>query len=98
VLGDGDEPPASATALIGELRLLVPMKGIIDVDAERGRLEKQCQKLDAELKRARGTLGNPNFVNNAPPDVVALETQREADFERQIAQLSEQLARLDELA
>ncbi len=39
VLADGDEPPAAATALLGEMRLLVPMKGIIDVDAERARLD-----------------------------------------------------------
>jgi len=98
MLGDGDEPPASATALLDELRLLVPMKGIIDVDAERQRLGKQRDKVDAELKRARGKLGNPKFVNNAPADVVTQERQREAEFERQIAQLSEQLARLNELA
>jgi len=98
VLGDGEEPPASATALLDELRLLVPMKGIIDVDAERQRLAKQRDKIDAELQRARAKLGNPNFVNNAPADVVTQEKQREAEFERQIVQLGEQLDRLDELA
>jgi valyl-tRNA synthetase len=97
-LAVGEEPPASATALLDELRLLVPMKGIIDVDAERQRLEKQRDKVDVELQRARGKLGNPNFVNNAPPDVVTQEKQRESEFERQIAQLSEQLDRLSELA
>jgi len=98
ILGNGEEPPASATALLDELRLLVPMKGIIDVDAERQRLEKQRGKVDAELKRARAKLGNPNFVNNAPADVVTQEKQREAEFERQIVQLGEQLARLNELS
>ena len=98
VLGDGDKPPASATALLDELRLLVPMKGIIDVDAERQRLAKQRDKIDAELKRARAKLGNPNFVSNAPADVVTQEKQREAEFERQIVQLGEQLDRLDEFA
>jgi len=98
VLSDGEEPPASATALLDELRLLVPMKGIIDVDAEKQRLEKQRNKVEAELQRARSKLGNPNFVNNAPADVVTQEKQREAEFERQIVQLGEQLERLDELA
>jgi valyl-tRNA synthetase len=97
MLADGEEPPASATALLDNVRLLVPMKGIIDVDAERQRLEKQRDKVDAELKRARGKLGNANFVKNAPADVVAQEKQRESEFERQIAQLSEQLERLNEL-
>ena len=97
LLADGEEPPAAATALIDELRLLVPMKGMIDVDAERTRLGKQLDKLQADLARARSKLDNPNFVNNAPADVVTQEKQRAADFERQIAQLNEQLEKLDEL-
>jgi valyl-tRNA synthetase len=96
VLG-ADEPPASATALLGDMRLLVPMKGVIDVDAERARLQKQQQKLQAELARMLGKLGNEKFVNNAPADVVAKERQRAAEVEKAIAQLAEQVAKLDEL-
>jgi valyl-tRNA synthetase len=84
-------------ALLDELRLLVPMKGLIDVDAERKRLEKQLGKVQADLDRARAKLDNPRFVNNAPADVVTQEKQRAADFERQIAQLGEQLEKLDAL-
>ncbi len=97
LLADGEEPPAAATALLDETRLLVPMKGMIDVEAERKRLGKQMDKLQADLGRARSKLDNPNFVNNAPADVVTQEKQRAADFERQVAQLSEQLEKLDEL-
>jgi valyl-tRNA synthetase len=97
LLGDGEEPPAAATALLDQLRLLVPMKGIIDVDAERKRLGKQLEKLRTDLDRARAKLDNPNFVNNAPANVVTQEKQRAAEFERQAAQLSEQLEKLDEL-
>ena len=98
VIANGEKPPASATALLGDMRLLVPMKGVIDVDAERARLEKQKTRVTAELGKAQGKLGNENFVNNAPADVVAQEQQRAADFEKQIGQLSEQLAKLDELS
>ena len=97
LLGEGEEPPAAATALLDELRLLVPMKGMIDVDAERKRLGKQLEKVQTDLDRARSKLDNPNFVNNAPADVVTQEKQRAADFERQIAQFSEQLEKLDDL-
>ena len=97
LLADHEEPPAAATALLDELRLLVPMKGMIDVDAERRRLGKQMDKVQADLGRARAKLDNPNFVNNAPADVVTQEKQRAAEFERQAAQLSEQLEKLDEL-
>jgi valyl-tRNA synthetase len=97
LLADGEEPPAAATALLDETRLLVPMKGMIDVDAERKRLGRQMDKVQADLSRARGKLDNPNFVNNAPADVVTQEKQRAAEFERQAAQLSEQLEKLDDL-
>ena len=96
-LSDDEQPPTSATALLGEMRLLVPMKGLIDVDAERGRLEKQRDRVNADLARARGKLANEKFVSNAPTDVVTQERQRAADFERTLAQLSEQLEKLDDL-
>jgi valyl-tRNA synthetase len=96
-LGNGEEPPASATALLDEMRLLVPMKGLIDIDAERGRLGKQLDKVETDLKRSQGKLSNDKFVNNAPADVVTQERQRVVEFERQITQLTEQLQKLDEL-
>ena len=96
-LGDGEEPPAAATALLGDTRLLVPMKGLIDVDAEATRLEKQIQKVDTDLARTRGKLDNANFVNNAPAEVVTQEKQRAVDFEKTMAQLVEQLEKLTEL-
>jgi valyl-tRNA synthetase len=97
VLTDGEEPPASATALLGDMRMLVPMKGVIDVDAERARLEKQKQKAEADLAKTQAKLGNDKFVNNAPADVVTQERQRAVDFEKTIAQLDEQLEKLAEL-
>ncbi len=97
VLADGEEPPSSATALLGELQLLVPMKGVIDVDAERARLQKQMQKIQIEIQKANGKLGNDKFVNNAPAAVVSQERERLADFERQLKQFDEQFARLDTL-
>ena len=98
ILDDDDEPPAAATALLGELRLLVPMQGIIDVDAERARLEKQQTRLRADLDRIRGKLDNPGFVNNAPRQVVTNETARAAEIAKSIAQLTEQLEKLSDLA
>jgi valyl-tRNA synthetase len=97
-LADGEEPPAAATALLGDMRLLVPMKGLIDVDVERARLDKQLDKVQTEQARATGKLGNESFVNNAPADVVTQERTRAAEFENTIAQLTEQLSKLDELS
>jgi valyl-tRNA synthetase len=97
ILAADSEAPASATALLGDMQLKVPMKGVIDVDAERSRLQKQKQKVEADLARTEGKLGNASFVNNAPPEVVAQEREREADFRKTIAQLDEQLGKLAEL-
>ncbi len=96
-LADADEPPASATALMGDVRLLVPMKGLIDVDAERARLDKQIAKTQAELNKANGKLSNEKFVNNAPPAVVTQEQERKAEFENTLAQLTEQREKLADL-
>lgn len=97
-LEEGEQPPAAATALLGDMRLLVPMKGLIDVDAERARLKKQQDKVNVDLQRSSGKLSNKNFVNNAPPEVVSQEKERIVEFERTIAQLAEQIEKLDELA
>jgi valyl-tRNA synthetase len=63
------------------------MKGVIDVDAERARLEKQLEKVSVDLAR----------TNDAPVDVVTKEKQRAADFEKTISQLKEQLEKLADL-
>jgi valyl-tRNA synthetase len=93
----GEDAPPSATALLGSMRLLVPMAGLIDVAAEQSRLGKQREKTDIDLGRARAKLANENFVNNAPESVVTQEKERVIAFEQQIAQLDEQLARLETL-
>ena len=92
---DANEPaPASATALLGDMRILVPMKGVIDVDAELGRLQKHRERAVADLSRCRGKLDNDNFVSNAPVEVVDKERARAAELERQIAQLEQQIDKL----
>ena len=96
-LGNGEGPPQAAAALLGELRILVPMAGLIDVEAELARLEKRRAKVDQELAKATGKLGNSKFVQNAPPAVVAQEEQRVADFKRELAQLEEQRERVASL-
>ena len=96
-LEPAEEPPLSATALLSSMRLLVPMAGIIDVDAEKARISKQRERIATDLARSQGKLGNEKFVNNAPVDVVTQEKQRVTEFERQISQLDGQLKRLDTL-
>jgi valyl-tRNA synthetase len=86
--------PESATALVGELSILVPMAGLIDVAAEVERLSKLRAKAQQELDKTRAKLSNENFVRNAPSEVVQTERERQVDFERQVTSLTEQLERL----
>ena len=95
ILDATEDAPNSATALMDDMRLLVPMAGLIDVDAERQRLAKLKTKVEAELQKAEGKLANQNFVNNAPEAVVAQERGRVDEFTRQLTQIREQLEKLD---
>ena len=68
------DAPESATALMGELTLLVPMAGLIDPAAEIERLDKRIAKTrDGDRARRSAKLGNENFVRNAPPEVVVTQ-------------------------
>jgi len=96
-LDAGASAPPSATALLGGMKILVPMAGLIDVAAECERLEKSRGKLTGELEKLRGRLSNKGFVDKAPEAVVAKERQRADDIERDLSQLDDQLERLKTL-
>jgi valyl-tRNA synthetase len=93
VLAAGETAPPSASAVVGNMTLLVPMQGLIDPAVELARLQKKQEKNQQEIKRALAKLENPNFVNNAPPEVVATERERIAQFEK----VNESLARQIEI-
>lgn len=72
----GEEPPVSATSLVGDLEIHVPMAGLIDKDAELARLNKELDKLQKDLERVEAKLNNPSFVDKAPNEVVQKEQAR----------------------
>jgi valyl-tRNA synthetase len=86
--------PASAAAMVGELKLLVPLEGLVDLDAERTRLDKEIKRVEAEIGKCNGKLGNATFVQNAPAAVVEQERQRLAEWTTQLNGLREQRAKL----
>ncbi len=96
-LAAGESAPESATAIVGELTLLVPMAGLIDPKAEIERLTKRIAKNESDIAKLKAKLGNENFVRNAPPDVVAADRARVAELEAQNAGLAAQLARVRRL-
>jgi valyl-tRNA synthetase len=96
-LAGGETAPQAAAALLGNMNILVPMAGLIDVDAELERLGRRQNKLEQELDRATAKLGNENFVRNAPAEVVTQERARVEEFKRELAQLADQLKRVASL-
>ena len=88
----GEEAPASATALVGEMEIMIPMAGLIDKDAELARLSKAADKLNQDLKRTEGKLNNESFVSKAPAAVIEKEKAKMADAKMQLAKIEEQAA------
>ncbi|MBA3535661.1 MAG: valine--tRNA ligase [Tatlockia sp.] len=68
--------PVSASAVVGEMELLIPMAGLIDKDAELLRLQKEIAKLDKDISLAEGKLNNPKFTDKAPADIIAKEKEK----------------------
>jgi len=97
-LDDGEEAPPAALALVGELRLLVPLAGVIDLEAERGRLERERRRLEQDLHKTRSKLAQESFRERAPAAVVVKEEERLKELESALLQLSEQEERLRRLA
>ncbi|WP_417595411.1 valine--tRNA ligase [Oceanospirillum sp.] len=96
-LEDDEEAPMSATKLVGKMEVLVPMAGLIDKDAELGRLTKEMEKLQKEVGRLEGKLGNDKFVASAPEEVVAKEREKLASAQSSQAKLQEQYKKIEAL-
>jgi valyl-tRNA synthetase len=86
--------PESATALVGDMKVLIPMAGLIDKDAELARLGKEVEKLRLEISRCEQKMQNPNFVERAPAQVVAKERQRIEELHSAMDKLQEQRSRI----
>jgi len=96
-LNEGDSAPESAIALVGDMKILIPMAGLIDKDAELARLEKEIQRIEKELPRIEGKLGNAAFVDKAPADVIAKEREKLAALQSSLKNLNEQFAKIKAL-
>ena len=93
-LENTESAPVSATALVGNLEILVPMAGLIDKDAELTRLGKEIEKLGKDLSRIEGKLSNASFVDKAPAEVVAKEREKLAEQQAAMEKLQEQEKRI----
>jgi valyl-tRNA synthetase len=96
-LEPGDDAPESATALVGEMKLLIPLSGLIDKEAEMERLAKELERKTGELERCEKKLSNASFVDRAPAAVVDKEQSKALDLKTAISSLKEQQQKIQSL-
>ncbi|MDT8331254.1 valine--tRNA ligase [Roseomonas gilardii] len=90
----GEPPKGVAQAVLGEATIMLPLAGIIDIDAERARLAKERGKAEAEAKKIAAKLDNADFVARAKPEVVEENRERLAAAQAEIARLEAALGRI----
>ena len=94
VLPAGDPGPESATCLVGEMQVLIPLAGLIDKDAELARLNKEIDRLGKDVERTAAKLQNPSFVEKAPAAVVQKERDKLEETRSALTKLQEQAAKI----
>jgi valyl-tRNA synthetase len=96
-LTEKDDAPESATALVREMKILIPLAGLIDKDAELARLAKEIGKIQVNVDKTTSKLVNKNFIDKAPAAVVEKERERLTEMTRSIEQLKEQAEKISAL-
>ncbi len=88
------KPGLSASAVISGAEIFIPLEGLIDVEQERGRLQKELGGLKEQLERLSKKLANADFLKNAPKDVIEKDRARKTDIEERVEKLNNNLEQL----
>ena len=91
---DGAMPKGAAQLVLDEATLVLPLEGVIDIAAERRRLEKEIARLDGEVAKIDAKLGDEKFLARAPAEVVEEQRERRADALDAKGKLTTALGRL----
>jgi valyl-tRNA synthetase len=97
LLDSNATPPESAITLVGEMKILIPLAGLIDKEAELKRLNKEIDKVRKEHDKLSSKLENPNFIEKAPVELVEKEKQRVAELQAALAKLETQSVKIADL-
>jgi len=84
---DAEKPTASASVVVGRCEVFVPLKGMIDLDRERERLQKEIEQKEDFLTSVEKKLNNPQFVTKAPDEVVEKERKKKQDASAELERL-----------
>jgi len=96
-VGEDADSAECAVALVGDLKILIPLKGLVDVEEELARLNKQLAREDADLKKSEAKLSNKRFVENAPAAVVEQERQRLGTHRANVENLQSQIRQMESM-
>ena len=94
---DGAPPSGAVQIVVGEATLALPLAGIIDIAAEKARLEKEIAKQEGEIRKISGKLSNEGFLAKAPAEVIEENRARLAEEEAKQQKLAQALARLAQI-
>jgi valyl-tRNA synthetase len=97
ITASGTVPDDAGHVLVGDIEVFVPLKGLIDVEGELAKLDREHKKIDKELMRVAGKLRNQKFLDNAPEAVVQKEKAKQKELETRLAKNAESVARLEKL-
>ena len=92
-----DAPKGAAAAILGDIRIYMPLAGLIDMDKEKARLAKEMEKTEKEIARLEGKLGNQGFLAKAPAEVVEGEKAKLDAAQKKLDGFKETLAILEEV-
>ena len=97
LLAKGDEEPESAIALVGKMKILIPLAGLIDKDQEISRLNKEIEKLNKLQQQFSRKLINKKFISGAPDTVIEKEKAKLSLVEQALEDLKVQLNKISSL-
>ena len=95
-LDDNAQPPPSATMLVNTVKVLIPIEGLIDVEAEQARLKNESSKISQAIAKLQTRIDDENFINNAPLDVVGKQKETLQTMKMQLEKYNAQLASLED--
>lgn len=90
-------PDDAGHVLFQDIEIFVPLKGLIDAEAELEKLEKERVKLEKEMKRINGKLSNEKFLSNAPAEIVEKERGKQTEIQTRLAKNAQSTERLQKL-
>lgn len=91
---DTKKPPLSASAVIPGAEIFLPLSGLIDLEKEKSRLQKNLDELKVQLEKVSKKLANADFLSSAPKDIIERERVKKEDYQERIGRLNQNLEQI----